>query len=211
MLRGVEYLESDAKRRFDVVVAHALRPARTAARLGASASFGYEIHRDTRVGQGGRLVEVPKIKTLDERGVPLNAVADSYRKKALDELEQLTMVEHGDMSMIGTRHLLPDEYDMIRTIAKRTKRGRRLLARHDDIVMPAKRGLLSTFALNAHVHGEHAVERRLALDVHDHENASFAYDLRMIMRTMRAATTNELVSGIHRVVDHDASVDTPRR
>ena len=199
MSTGTAYLESMTKRRFDMVVATALLPAKTLARIGAAATFGYSIYSDKRVGQNGTLTTIPKITTLDTSGTPLSALANSYRQKGIDELEQLDLVLSGTMSIIGTRYLLPDEYEQMRDTARGTRIGRELLARYDDIVLPAKRGILSSFALQAHTMGDASVEQRLELDVKDHANASLTYDTQLIISAVGSLGANELKQGFHPV------------
>lgn len=201
MISGVEYLHSKQKERFDATVATLLAPAYTTAKIGALATFGFLIYEDGRVGQHGEIVRVPKIKTLDDCGDPLSNLANTYRQKGLDELAQLELVRNGIMSMIGTRHLLPDEDEAMRHIATRTNRGRELLARHDDIVLPAKRGILSTFALHAHMFGPQPVEERLALNISDHLNASLANDVRIMLYATKSTALNELKNGTNRIHD----------
>lgn len=211
MKSGIEYLHSAQKQAFDRKIATVLMPLYSAAKLGASATFGFQLHLDTRVGQGGSNIEVPKIKTLDDSGEPLSKLAETYRNKGLDELAQLELVRSGVMSVVGTRHLLPDEYDMMRQVATKTNLGRELLARHDEIVMPAKRGMLSSFAIHAHVYGGSSVEQRLAFDVRDHEDASLRNDWRMIYGAMKAIANNELVNGSNPIEDDSLPTELSAR
>lgn len=199
MKSGVEYLHSKQKERFDSTMATLLAPAFTAAKIGAKATFGFQLYEDMRVGQHGQLARIPKIKTLDSSGASLSRLADSYRQKGLDELAQLELVRGGVMSIIGTRHLLPDEDETMREVAGRTNRGRNLLAQHDDIVLPAKRGILSTFAIHAHMFGAQPVEQRLALNIDDHLNASLINDLRIILYATKSTALNELTNGSNHI------------
>ena len=211
MKKGVEYLHSEQKERFDQAVATMLSPAYLAARLGAKAAFGFSLYTDERVGKAGEVLTIPKIRTLDDTGMPLSNLAETFRQKGLDELPQLALVREGAMSIVGTRHLLPDEDEELRRHAKTTIRGRQLLARHDDIVLPAKRGILSTFAIHAHIFGPAPIEQRLALNIHDHENASLANDIRIILRATKSTALNELKNGsnhIHAPIAAKQSAET---
>lgn len=197
MKNGTEYLYSRQKEYFDQRIATLLMPAYKIAKLGAAATFGFAIYEDARVGQNGEIIDIPKIQTLDDDGVPLSMVANSFRQKGFDELPQLELVMNGVMSIVGTRHLLPNEYDQMRDIAGRTNRGKLLLAKHDVMVRPAKRGLISSFALHAHIHGESDVEQRLSLDIQDHALASLRYDTLLIANVLRSTALNELTNGIN--------------
>lgn len=200
MKKGVDYLHSAQKEHFDRAVATMLAPAHIAARIGARATFGFALYHDVRVGRSGELVTIPKIKTLNEAGKPLSPLAEAYRQKGLDELPQLELVLNGTMSMIGTRHLLADEDEELRQAALRTNRGRELMARHDDIVLPAKRGILSTFAIHAHMFGPSSIEERLALNLHDHENASLVNDMRIMLYATKSTALNELKNGSNSIM-----------
>lgn len=201
MLTGEAYLHSDQKARFDNAVAIALKPAYVAARIGAAASFGFVLYCDKRVGQNGELVDITKIQTLDANGDSLSPLAESYRKKGLDELPQLELVRDGIMSIVGTRHLLPNEFDMMRDIAVRSNDTRELLRIYDELVLPAKRGLLSTFALQAHIGGESDIRHRLTLDVADHSAASVRNDIKLIGKIFRSTAMNELSNGMNHITE----------
>ena len=203
MLTGEQYLHSNQKTYLDRTLAASLIPAYTAAKMGAAATFGFNIYSDLRVGQNGALVAIPKIMTLDENGQALSAVAESYRQKGLDELPQIDLILRGVMSIVGTRHLLPDEYDMMQDIAVRSNDTRELLYKHRELVLPAKRGLLSTFALHAHITGEDSIRQRLMLDVEDHENASLRNDVALITKMFRSLTANELANGMHQITENE--------
>lgn len=197
MKTGVEYLHSKQKRVFDLLLANSLRPAEALARVAARSTFGYEVYFAERVGQNSELVQIPKTRTLDDEGKPLSPLADVFNTKGIDEFPQLELVRSGIMSIIGTRHLSPEDDENIELTARKTNRGRNLLAMHNDIVLPAKRGIVSSFAFQAHILGVNDVETRLALNIHDHVNASATYDARLILNGGRAALNNELLRNIH--------------
>lgn len=195
MKTGVDYLPSEEKTMFDMRVARIFTPAVKLAQLGAQATFGYEIYTDARIGQGGHKVEVSKIKTLDDGGNPINRHADLFRRLGLDETLQITDVLEGRLSIIGRRQLIPEEYEDLREIATRTNTGRKLLAEWDDVVLPYKCGLLSSFSLEARAMGPESVERRLELDVQDAYNASKRHDKVLIRQAVSALIGNRLTYG----------------
>ncbi len=203
---GPEYWDSAEQQKFDARAGRILLLARVCARQIARATFGYETYTDIRVGRNSELVEIPKIKTLDENGNPLSMVATFFREKGLDELEQLSLITDGTMSLIGSRHLLESDVDTIHIVAQRTNRGRSLLAEYNEIVTPNKRGLLSSFAFHAHMLGDDSVEARLALDIHDYQNMSTRYNLKLLRKGSRALALNELQYGSHPVTDNNERI-----
>lgn len=234
---GPDYWDSDEQRAFDARCDKLLRPARRAAQLGAWATFGFQVYTDIRIGRGGNEFPIPKIETLDEFGEPIDWFAERYRAKGIDELEQESLIRLGlltpgtpeyekfiandrflrtltdvdpdqqAMSVIGSRHLLPNDYDKMRDIAGRTNAGRELLLQHDEIVVPNKRGLLSTFAFIAHTVGDDSVELRLRLDIKDYLHMSTEYNTQLLRRNTRAVALNELKHGSHPIVDNGETID----
>jgi lipopolysaccharide/colanic/teichoic acid biosynthesis glycosyltransferase len=109
----------DSKRAFDLVLGSlglAMASPILAGLLAAmrlSGDRGPFLHRARRVGEGGRIISVLKIRTMvvngegprltgldDPRVTPLGRVLRRYR---LDELPQLINVVHGEMSLVGPR------------------------------------------------------------------------------------------------------------
>lgn len=204
MKTGVAYLESPEKRAVDLTIGCLLSPVDKGAEALAWATFAEAENLffiQERVGQhGGRLL-LKKIRTLDDNGRVLSPLADLFRNKGLDELPQLAAIREGTMSFFGTRPLIPDEEEYIRWKAGKTLKGRNLLAQREDIVTPAKRGLASRYGFYSHLYGYNKnkrgydinVKRRLNMDIKDHVNASFAYDMRTLLIGLRLATHSEIL------------------
>ena len=199
MKHGAEYLHSDEKRAVDLVIGSVLAPVPFAASALARLTFaqGEELYfEQPRLGQNGRTMLLKKIRTLGADGSPLSDLADKYRAKGYDELPQLELVRQGVMSVFGSRPLIDEEYEVICDKASKTNRGRNLIAKHIDIVIPAKRGLISRFGFLAHSKAvKSPLFDRLELDIQDHENASFTYDMRTLFSGLRMAAKNELTKG----------------
>lgn len=199
MLKGEAYLHSDTKARFDRKIALALLPAYVVAKETAAAHFGFEMYTDARVGQNGQMIEIPKIKTLDDDGNPLGPMAESFRRKGFDELPQLELILDGVMSVVGRRHLVPEEELLLREVTQESAYGKRLQHRRDNLVIPAKCGFLSSFAVKSHLVGPIDAIQRYEMDEYDHENASLAYDVRLAATALKSLALNELKNGTNTI------------
>ena len=199
MKTGAEYLHSRQKRAVDVVLSSLASPLDIGAATIAKHTFAEPdqlyFHQE-RTGQKVNQMILRKIRTLDENGVILGGLAQMFRNKGLDELPQIAAIRAGQMSIFGSRPLILEEYEDIRAEASRTNQGRELLAQHDDIVIPAKRGLLSRYGLLCHTAGyDSGVEQRLATDIYDHTSASLRYDFETLGMAISMAIRNELLHG----------------
>lgn len=174
-------------------------PAYRLAKDIAASSFGFSIYTDERIGQNGEPVQIPKIRTLDDDKRPLSPLAESFRNKGFDELPQLELILDGVMSFVGRRHVLAEEDSIARDVANRTELGRQLLRRREEIVLPAKCGVISRFAIYAHINGPSTIERRYAMDNDDHENASVGNDIRLAAYAFKSLALNELTNGANTI------------
>lgn len=148
------------------------------ANRGAGAFFFQE-----RPGLHGRVFRLVKFKTMtDERDADGNLLPDAdrltrvgrlVRSTSIDELPQLWNVLRGDMSLIGPRPLL------VKYLPFYTEREQ---LRHS--VRPGITGW-------AQVNGRNNLEwdERLELDVVYVENISFAFDLKIIFKTIKNVFT----------------------
>lgn len=206
MKRGPEYLHSTEKRAVDLIIGSLLVPAVFGATTAAELTFtrGGELYfNQLRTGQKGQNFIIKKIRTLDDNGQPLSKLAESYRAKGLDELPQLELIRQGVMSIFGSRPLIPEDLDSIYHQASKTNYGRNLVAEHQDIVLPAKRGIISRFGLSSHIHVlENNVITRLEMDIKDHRNASLVYDMQTLIYGIKAVAGNELMR-------HSSTVGNP--
>jgi lipopolysaccharide/colanic/teichoic acid biosynthesis glycosyltransferase len=143
-------------------------------------SRGGAIYRQRRVGLGGEVFEMCKLRTMvhgaerigaglridagDER---ITRVGSWLRRTSLDELPNLLNVLRGDMSLIGPRPTVPEQ------VAQYTPRQRGRLA-----VKPGITGW-------AQVNGRASLpwSERIELDLYYVEHRSLALDLRILART----------------------------
>ena len=127
-LRRTEYTRR-SKRVFDIAAAVTglviAAPLLALMAMLARTTPGPVLHRQTRVGEGGRYFTVYKIRTMrvdaEHDGASFSCEDDPrvtrvgriLRRTHLDELPQLWSVLKGDMSMVGPRPERPEFIDMI--------------------------------------------------------------------------------------------------
>jgi O-antigen biosynthesis protein WbqP len=143
-------------------------------------STGPVLFWSTRVGQNNKLFEMPKFRTM-RVGTPLVATNDLsnpashltkvgsfLRKTSLDELPQLLSILKGDMSFVGPRPALFNQYDLI---ALRTRAG-------VDCAIPGLTGW-------AQVNGrdELSLDEKVRYDLEYVERQSIGFDLNIIAIT----------------------------
>ena len=137
------------------------------------------LFRQVRPGLGGERFTILKFRTMRDGDEPdaerITRLGRFLRETSLDELPELLNVLRGDMSLVGPRPLLVAYLDRYTPEQAR---------RHE--VRPGLTGL-------AQVSGRNATtwEQRFALDVEYVDTRSFALDLRIIGRTVRAVLARE--------------------
>jgi lipopolysaccharide/colanic/teichoic acid biosynthesis glycosyltransferase len=143
-------------------------------------SRGPVIYRQRRVGRGGEVFELFKLRTMvrgsDPAGVGTAVVAGDprvtrvgriIRRFALDELPNLVNVLRGEMAIVGPRATLPAQVELY------SERQRRRLE-----LRPGVTGW-------AQIHGRAGIpwEERIELDVWYVEHRSLRLDLRILARS----------------------------
>jgi lipopolysaccharide/colanic/teichoic acid biosynthesis glycosyltransferase len=191
----------DGKRIFDLVLGTlALAIAApilvgVAAAMRLSGDRGPFLYRASRVGEGGALITILKVRTMaegsggagitghrDVRVTPLGSVIRRYR---LDELPQLFNVLRGEMSLVGPRPEDPQFIDWSDPIHRRVFTAR-----------PGITGLAQLEFRNEaqRLIGPDIAERyrreilpaKLRLDLEYLDHRSTLLDLRILARTVRA-------------------------
>jgi O-antigen biosynthesis protein WbqP len=154
-------------------------------------SRGPALHWSKRVGRGNRIFQMPKFRTM-RLGTPdvathllndpdqwITPLGRFLRRTSLDELPQLWSVVKGDMSLVGPRPALFNQDDLV---ALRTEAG-------VDALRP---GLTGWAQINGR--DELPIPEKVKLDREYLERRSFAFDLRIILGTARAAFSGRGVS-----------------
>ncbi len=154
-------------------------------------SPGPAIHWSRRVGRGNREFRMPKFRSMrtDTPDVATHLLADPgrwvtpvgrvLRKLSLDELPQLWSVLVGDMSLVGPRPALFNQDDLI---ALRTAAG----------VERLRPGVTGWAQVNGR--DELPIAEKVRLDAEYLARGSLAFDLAIIVATVRQAVTGRGVS-----------------
>lgn len=160
-------------------------------------SRGPALYFQDRVGRGGQIIKVAKIRTMnvgadqqraDVIGAPDEAIADRYRRDpritpfgrflrrwSIDEMPQVVAVIAGSMSLVGPRPVLVDEMPLLGDADHR---------RH--LTKPGLTGLWQ-------VSGRKTVDwdERMRLDLDYVENWSPALDLVIVAKTVKAVLAGD--------------------
>lgn len=174
------------KRAFDVIFsvcvgAFLLLPIGLTALLVRWTSPGPALYWSDRVGRNNRIFKMPKFRSmrLDTPAVATHLLSDPdqfltpvgpfLRKTSLDELPQLWSILKGDMSLVGPRPALFNQYDLI---ALRTEAG-------VDRLVP---GLTGWAQINGR--DELPIADKVRLDAEYLVRQSFVFDLKIIFLTL---------------------------
>lgn len=143
-------------------------------------SAGPVLYWSDRVGRNNKIFRMPKFRTM-RVGTPalathlltdpdqfLTPIGSFLRRSSLDELPQLWSILAGDMSFVGPRPALFNQYDLI---ALRTEYG-------IDTVLP---GLTGWAQINGR--DELPISEKVMLDKFYLDHQSFLFDLMIIFRT----------------------------
>ncbi len=150
------------------------------ATLVALTSRGPVLYWSDRVGQDNTLFKMPKFRSMkkDTPAVATHLLPDPtsfltpiggfLRKSSLDELPQLWNILKGDMSFVGPRPALFNQYDLIEL---RTKAG-------VHVLLP---GLTGWAQINGR--DELPIPQKVALDLEYLNKRSFWFDIKIIFQT----------------------------
>ena len=145
-------------------------------------SSGPALYWSDRIGRNNQIFCMPKFRSMrtdtpevatDQLANPqawLTPIGSFLRKSSLDELPQLWSILCGDMSLVGPRPALFNQYDLI---AQRTQAGVHRLAP----------GLTGWAQVNGR--DELPLATKVALDTWYLQHQSLALDLRILWRTAR--------------------------
>ena len=184
------------KRLFDLVLALIaacllIVPIVVVAVLVKLTSKGPALYWSDRVGMHNTIFKMPKFRSMKvetpavathllvDPGIVLTPVGDFLRKNSLDELPQLWCILKGEMSFVGPRPALFNQYDLI---LLRTEKG-------VDKVVPGLTGW-------AQVNGrdELPIPEKVVLDVEYMERQSLWFDMKILWLTVLKVVRRDGVS-----------------
>lgn len=184
------------KRIFDLVLAVALGiilllPLALIALSVGLTSSGPILYWSDRVGRNNAIFKMPKFRSMQAEtpalathllgnpDVYLTTVGSFLRKSSLDELPQLWSIIKGDMSFVGPRPALFNQYDLIQL---RTSAGVHKL-------LP---GLTGWAQINGR--DELSIAQKVALDIEYLERKSLGFDVKIIILTAFAVLRRDNVT-----------------
>lgn len=146
------------------------------------------LYRQSRVGRGGRLFTLVKLRSMKQNGIPTSEIGQVrltdplvtrmgrlLRRLKIDELPQLLNVLSGEMSLVGPRPTIPEQVAQYSTI-----QWRRLAVRP---------GLTGWAQINGNI--ELSWRERMFLDVWYVDHRSLLLDARILARTVLVVLTGE--------------------
>jgi O-antigen biosynthesis protein WbqP len=154
-------------------------------------SRGSVLYWSDRVGVNNSIFKMPKFRTmrvgapdvathlLDDPEKYLTPIGPVFRKLSLDELPQLWSVLRGDMSFVGPRPALYNQYDLIEL---RTKKG-------IHRIVP---GITGWAQINGR--DDLPIPVKVEFDEHYLRNRSFPLDLKILWLTLTKVIKRENVS-----------------
>jgi len=150
---------------------------------------GPVLFRQSRVGEKGRTFTIYKFRTMfygvdpfehsptQKEDTRITRVGRLLRRASLDELPQFWNVLRGDMSLVGPR---PERAHVVRQFGTAVPK---YLDRHR-----VKTGLTGWAQVNG-LRGDTSIDERVKYDLYYIENWSLAFDIRIILRTLKAVIT----------------------
>lgn len=154
-------------------------------------SSGPAIHWSKRIGKGNEIFLMPKFRTMHV-GTPqlathlmnntrshLTSIGSFLRKSSLDELPQLWSVLKGDMSLVGPRPALFNQYDL------------RDLRTHYNIHTLAP-GVTGWAQINGR--DELSIEEKVKLDKQYLDQKDLTFDIKIIMMTILKVLSRKDIS-----------------
>jgi len=158
-------------------------------------SAGPVLYRQERVGRGGRIFRIAKLRSMfedsDKRGPLITSAKDSrvtpvgrlLRRLKLDELPQLWNVVKGEMSLVGPRPEVPQYVEFYSTAQRRVLTVRpgitdpaSLVYRHEERVLAAQPDP------DAYYRNVVLIDK-LNMNLEYLDNVSFSYDLFLVLLT----------------------------
>ena len=154
-------------------------------------SAGPVLYWSKRVGRHNKFFNMPKFRSmligtpvvathlLSEPKMHITPIGDFLRKSSLDELPQLWCIFLGEMSFVGPRPALFNQYDLI---ALRTSFG----------IDKLKPGLTGWAQINGR--DELPIDKKVSLDFEYLQRQSFLFDIYILVMTFLRVVRRENVS-----------------
>ncbi|MDI1254465.1 MAG: sugar transferase [Flavobacterium sp.] len=142
------------------------------------------IFMQKRVGQGGRLFWIFKLRTIKKQTNEIDRLGDFLRRNKIDELPQLFNVLIGNMSMVGPRPDIPGYYDLLKG------NDRKILDLKPGITGPASLKYANEEQILAHqqhplrYNDEVIFPDKIRINIQYQQKQSFWLDIKIIIYTI---------------------------
>lgn len=195
---GEDWLASRQKRSMDIALSTALLPVALPLFLAALVSIkavdGYDPRfSHERIGKDNELFTVHKLRTMSPDEIPDIASSSGFldsratklggflRKIRLDEVPQLINIYQGDMSVVGPRPLVPNQYNEIMDSLDASGQKEWQHARSS-----MKPGMIDRFGISTYKnnYSELSVQNRVEQDIAYFHDASLRTDINIISNSL---------------------------
>lgn len=197
--RSKEYLDSRKKRLLDLVISllvllPTLSVVAIIGLLSKVEDGGQIFFKQQRIGKDGKKFDLYKLRTMNDEG-EITKIGKFIRPFAIDEFTQIFNIIKGDMSLFGIRALSQFDFDRLSDIYRANDMAEdAFLEKWQQLYRSAKPGGLSLAVANGSVKNRtyttfEAVKEKMESDIEQVENASFVFEMGILLSILSKLLT----------------------